>query len=201
VPYSMRGRFLEACDCFVPCPCWFDEDPDEAECSGVVVWQIEQGAIGGVDVSGLAAASVSRHGGHRAKPVRMRITLLIDKRADDAQHEALEQAFSGRLGGPLEELAELSAPAAVAPARISFASDGAETQVSVGQALSVRTSLLTGATARVITVGDGVFARLLGTPGEVGRSHSLRIDVNGMKLVDVADRSTTSGRFAYLHEG
>src|SRR5918995_1232116 len=61
--YRMNGRFLEACDCYVPCPCWFDNDPNEDECTGVVAWQIENGEIEGVDVTGLSVISVSQHGG------------------------------------------------------------------------------------------------------------------------------------------
>jgi hypothetical protein len=40
MPYRMNGRFFEACDCYVPCPCWFDDTPDEDECSGLIAWGI-----------------------------------------------------------------------------------------------------------------------------------------------------------------
>ena len=69
--------------------------------------QIEEGDIEGTDVSGLLAVSVSRHGGHRQRPKRMQIVLFVDKRADSEQRAVLEAAFTGRLGGPLAELAEL----------------------------------------------------------------------------------------------
>jgi hypothetical protein len=198
--YRMRGRFLEACDRYVACPCWFEEDPDEAECSGVVAWQIEQGTVDAVEVSGLHTASVSRHEGHRGRPKRVHIALFIDKRADGDQYAALEAAFTGRLGGPLGELAELFPNVgAVEKAGIAFNTDGAKAALSVGQAVTVRAKLLTGATGRVISVGDGVLSRLLGTPGDVGKSTGLRLDIEG-RLVDVSDRSATSGRFAYVHD-
>jgi hypothetical protein len=41
---------------------------------------------------------------------------------------------------------------------------------------------------------------MLGTPGDVGKSSGLRLDVEGLGLVDVSDRSTTTGRFAYAHD-
>jgi hypothetical protein len=197
----MRGRFFEACDCYVPCPCWFEQDPDDAECSGVVAWQIEQGDIDGADVSGLLAVSVSRHGGHRQRPKRMQIVLFIDKRADSEQRAALEAAFTGRLGGPLAELAELGAKgAAVEAVQITFTSDGAKAALNAGQAVAVRSKALTGAEERIITINDGVLSRMLGTPGDVGKSSGLRLDVEGLGLVDVSDRSTTTGRFAYAHD-
>ena len=46
--YELRGQFLEASDCNVMCPCWFDQDPDENKCTGMVAWYFEQGEIDGV---------------------------------------------------------------------------------------------------------------------------------------------------------
>jgi hypothetical protein len=62
--------------------------------------------------------------------------------------------------------------------------------------------LLTGATERVITIGDGVMATLLGTPGEVGKTQifSLNLPAHDIEL-DLSDRSATSGRFSYAHAG
>ena len=28
--YTLTGSFIEACDCFIVCPCWVDEDADDA---------------------------------------------------------------------------------------------------------------------------------------------------------------------------
>jgi hypothetical protein len=86
--YEMRGQFLEACDCHVMCPCWFEQDPDESECTGMVAWYVEQGQVNGVDISGLSAVSVSHHGGHR-HGAKARVALFIDEAADEAQAQAL----------------------------------------------------------------------------------------------------------------
>src|SRR5215217_7686638 len=105
--YELRGQFLEACDCRVTCPCWFHEQPDDDECAGLVAWHVEWGRIDGVDVSGLTAVSVSHHGGHRAEG-HARVALFLDERAGEEQRAALAAAFSGTLGGPLRELAEIT---------------------------------------------------------------------------------------------
>ena len=202
MPYQMRGQFLEACDCAVQCPCWFVKNPDEDECTGIVGWQIEQGTIEGVDVSGLGVASVSHHVGHRGTPgihAKMRVGLFVDEAATPEQAQALAYAFSGALGGPLGELAEMVGEGSdVERARISFRSDGGGTRLAVGESVVVDMTPIVGATGRITTIADSVMATLLGSVGEVGQSNVLALDLpeKGVTL-QVHERSATRGRFAY----
>lgn len=201
MPYQMTGRFFEACDCYVPCPCWFEQDPDEDECTGIVAWQIENGEIGGVDVTGLSVVSVSQHGGTRGLAHQMRVVLLIDKSAGEEQHRALDEAFSGRLGGPLGELKRLTGElAAVEPAKITFIQDKGTARVEAPGRLAVRSKVLHGSTSRPITVADGRLASLLGSPATAGKAgrYRLAFEAAGIDL-DLPGRSTMSGRFAYSH--
>jgi hypothetical protein len=203
MPYRMSGRFFEACDCYVPCPCWFEQDPDEGECTGVVAWQIENGEIDGVDVTGLSVVSVSQHGGQRGLSHQMRVVLLLDASANDAQHAVLEAAFSGRLGGALGELGQVTGDlAAVEPAKIAFVADNGTTRIDVPKRVGVRSKIVRGSTKRPITIGDGLLATLLGTPGVVGKSSRYRLSLEAAGIdIDVSGRSTTSGRFSYAHAG
>lgn len=202
MPYRMRGRFLEACDCYVPCPCWFDSDPNEDECTGIVAWQIENGDIDGVDVTGLSVVSVSQHAGHRGLAHHMRVVLLIDAEADDEQREALSRAFSGQLGGPLGELARSTGDlSAVETARIEYVDDNGKARLDVPKRVALRSKVLRGSTKQPITIGDGLLASLLGTPGTVGKSSRVRLTVEAGAIdIDAPDRSVTSGRFAYAHK-
>ena len=199
--YRMKGRFFEACDCFVPCPCWFDSAPTEDECSGVIAWQIENGEIDGVDVTGLSVVSASQHGGHRERPHRMRVVLVLDSNADKEQRAVLGQAFSGKLGGPLGELSHVSGHVAgVQVGNISFVADNDKTRLDIGKMVAVRTKMLRGSTKHPITIGDGVMATLLGTPGVVGKSSRYRLSIDSAGIdINVEGRSTTSGRFSYSH--
>jgi hypothetical protein len=203
MPYRMTGRFFEACDCFVPCPCWFDNDPDEDECTGIVAWQVENGEVDGVDVTGLSVVSVSQHGGHRGGAHQMRVVLVIDEGAGEEQRTALDDAFSGRLGGPLGELSRLTGDVAgVEAAKIEFAADNGAVRLDVPKRVGVRSKLVRGSTKRPITIGDGQLATLLGSPGVVGKSSRYRLTIESGDIdIDVTGRSTTSGRFSYAHHG
>jgi hypothetical protein len=198
VAYELRGQFLEACDCSVMCPCWFDESPDENECTGIVAWYVERGKIAGVDVSGLTTVSVSHHGGHR-RGGHARVALFVDERADDKQQKALVKAFTGKLGGPLRELAQLTDEVTeVERAKIKFTSDGRSTKLAVGSKVSANMKVLIGETDRVIEVVDSAMAELLGTPAEVGKSSRYRLTLGHHQLdLDVNARSANRGRFAY----
>lgn len=199
--YELRGRFFEACDCDVPCPCWFEQSPDEDECTGLIAWQIERGEINGFDVSGRTVVSLSQHGGHRERPRHLHMALVVDEHADDGQFRALGEAFSGDLGGPLGELARMSeGERLLERAPISFTTDGRATRLTVGPRVLVESELLVGATDRVITINDGVMARLLSPSGESGRARRFELELPSITR-RTTDRSTTSGRFDYLHEG
>jgi hypothetical protein len=198
VAYELRGQFLEACDCRVTCPCWFHEQPDDDECTGLVAWQVEWGRIDGVDVAGLTVVSVSHHGGHRAEG-HARVALFIDERAGEEQRAALAAAFSGKLGGPLRELAEITRSVErLEPAPIRFASNGATTSLVVGDVAQTEMTPLTASTERIITVVDGALGNVLSPVAEVGRSNYFWLDIGDARRDD-ARRSASRGRFQYRH--
>jgi hypothetical protein len=201
--YEMHGVFLEACDCRVICPCWLDEDPEEDSCTGLVAWYIEKGEIDGADVSNLTVVSVSYHGGHRHSGGQ-EVVLIIDQNASDEQAKALESAFSGGLGGPLQELKELAGrDPIIRRAQTRYTYDGKTTTLSVGEKGEMGTVdmfPLVGALGRVTTLADSALALVLGTPAEVGKSTHFQISINRAPFdVDLENRSASRGRFSYHH--
>jgi hypothetical protein len=201
--YTMEGIFLEACDCRTICPCLLDEAPDENGCTGLIGWYVEKGTIDGVDVSNLIVVSVSHHEGHRHTGGQ-EVMLIIGQDASDGQAKALESAFSGALGGPLEELKELSgADPIIRRAPIQYFQDGKTTRVSVGansELGNVEMAPLVGGLGRVTTLADHALARMLGTPAEVGKSSRFQISVERAPLeADLENRSASRGRFSYSH--
>lgn len=103
--YEVRGSLLEVCTCDVNCACcWSGDEPSGDACDRVIAWQIETGAIDGVDVSGITLAmlgSLDRNGA----PVKSMI--FLPDTVSDAQAEALSSAWSGGKGGPMADLARM----------------------------------------------------------------------------------------------
>lgn len=101
--YSLEGTLIEACSCNVNCPCWIGEDPDLGECFAIIAYGIERGQVGETDVSGLNLVLVCHIPGN-VLAGNWRIVALVDERGSEEQRDALLNAFTGKLGGPLGDL-------------------------------------------------------------------------------------------------
>ena len=200
-PYRLIGSFYEACDCYTVCPCWTGNNPDEGQCTGIFAWDIEDGSIDGVDVTGLRAVSVSHHTGFRGDEARQRVVIFVDDTATQRQSDALVAAFTGSLGGPLQELADLLGELlAVEHAPVTLRREGRLTTLSVGRSLLVEGTTNEGPSGRRMTLTDGKLSDVLGSPAEVGESWRFRVGLSrhGMDM-DLRGRSTMSGGFSYEH--
>lgn len=199
-PYQVRGFFYEACDCYTICPCWTGGNPDEGQCTGVFTWDIEAGTIDGVDVTGLRTASVSYHTGNRVES-RQRVVLFVDDRATREQADALVAAFTGSLGGPLQELADLLGELlAVDLTPITLRREGRLTTLTIGRQIRVEGTTSEGPSGLPMTLGNGKLSNVLGTPAEVGESNHFRVGLPMHEMnLDLRGRSTMAGNFSYEH--
>jgi hypothetical protein len=106
--WKVEGQYFENCSCNVPCPCTVSLDlgADRDRCNAFLVFQIENGEVDGVDVSGVTVAvmidtpKVMSEGDWR-------LGVLIDEAASDEQVEKVGAVFGGQLGGPMEALGPL----------------------------------------------------------------------------------------------
>jgi hypothetical protein len=101
--YDLEGSLIEACSCSVPCPCWVGEDPDGGTCDGLVGYHFDRGMIGDVDVSDLSLVLACLIPGN-VLAGNWKIVALVDERGSEEQRDALLNAFTGKLGGPLGDL-------------------------------------------------------------------------------------------------
>jgi len=104
--WHIRGTYVESCNCDAICPCRkIDGVPGgrstHGECRGVLSWLIEDGAADGTDLSGLPVALAIRYSDDEPGSPWTWI-LYLDAGATDDQREALEQIFTGALGGDAE---------------------------------------------------------------------------------------------------
>jgi len=103
--WKMTANMIEFCSCKALCPCWLgpDTQPDQGWCAGALVFEIKQGAVDGLDVSGCKAALAAEWPGNFFGG-KGTARLYIDAKASEKQRGALEAVFSGKKGGLFEGL-------------------------------------------------------------------------------------------------
>jgi hypothetical protein len=102
----LRGTYFESCTCDTICPCLLLLDPTEGFCKAFLTWNIEQGHVGNVDVSGLNV-SMWLNAPENLLKGQFEMAVYIDQRANDAQFNALREAYHGAHGGHLGVIASL----------------------------------------------------------------------------------------------
>jgi hypothetical protein len=175
--YQLEGTLLEVCSCDVLCPCWIGADPDGGTCDSFVAYNLDKGTIGGVDVGGLTLISAVNIPGNILEG-HWRQLLLIDDRATEEQADAMVAAFTGKLGGPLADLAALVGEVvAVERAPISHAIvDGAGT-LNVGDKIECEIHPYKGPDGSTTTLTNSIFSTVPGSPAYVAMADSQRIDI------------------------
>jgi len=145
-PWRIEGEYLENCNCEVLCPCLLgprnarggaSARPTEGHCDVPLVFRIERGQYGPLDLGGTHAALVIHTPGPMGEG-NWTIGAYLDQRASDEQRRALEQIFTGHAGGVLGVLWGLATkrlPTRVAP--IEFGKDGRRRSARIGDHLEV----------------------------------------------------------------
>lgn len=92
--WRLKGRELANCNCEYGCNCQFGGLPDKGHCQAVFAMDIDEGAHGDTDLSGLKIAGVFRWPGpiHEGKG---ECVAFVDERADEAQRQALLTIMTG----------------------------------------------------------------------------------------------------------
>jgi hypothetical protein len=176
--YDLHGSLLEACSCGVLCPCWIGMDPDTDGCDAFNAYRIERGSINGVDVSGLNLVKVVRIPGNVLDPGSWIQVLFVDERASDEQQQALLDAFEGRLGGPLGDLAGLVGETLeVRRAPIAHEIVDGKGTLKVGDIVDAAMHPFTGPDGTTTTLRDSLFSTVPGSPAYVAVTDHHRVDL------------------------
>ena len=179
VVYDLEGTLLEACSCGVLCPCWIGEDPDGATCDAFVAYHFDKGTIRGVDVSGLSITNVAHIPGNVLQG-NWRVAVFIDERATEDQMAAILEAYTGKLGGPLADLAGLIGEVVdVQRAPIRHEVKGGKGVLEVGDnAVSAEMQPFIGADGQTkTTLRDSVFSTVPGSPAYVAKASYNRVNL------------------------
>ena len=168
--YHLEGRLLEVCNCRVLCPCWIGEDPDYGTCDTIVAWHIDKGNVNGVDVSDRTIAMIAHVPGNILQG-NWKAAVFLDERVSAAQEEGLLGVYTGKLGGPVAELAKLVGEVvSVQKVPITFDVHGGSGTIKLGDAGYAELEPYRSASGATTTLTDTVFSTVPGAPVFVGKA-------------------------------
>jgi hypothetical protein len=163
----------------VLCPCWVGADPDGGECNSFNAYKFDHGVITGIDVSGLSFINVCHIPGNVLAPGSWKVVSFVDDRATDKQHQAIIDAYHGRLGGPLADLAGLVGEVvAIERAPIIHEASDGKGMLRICQVVSAEMEPFRSPDGVTITtLRDSLFSTVPGSPAYVARAHHHRVDL------------------------
>ena len=100
--WTMRGEYMESCNCDYLCPCIYTNPQGPVtydHCTAALVFRIDEGSCGDVKLDGLKFALLIRSGKVMADGNWI-FAGVVDERANDAQRQLLTEIVSGDAGGP-----------------------------------------------------------------------------------------------------
>ena len=199
--YDIEGSLLEVCTCNILCPCWVGEDPDNATCDSVMGWQVTSGQVDGLDVSGRTVAALVHIPGNVLKG-NWKVALFVDDGATDAQQTALVNAFGGKLGGPLADVAQLiSEVVSVERVPITFDIREGKGTLKLGSVAECEMEPYRGPTGQVTTLNESIFTTIPGAPAWVAKASSYVRDGSkyGLASVNLQGHNAIQGSFRFQH--
>jgi hypothetical protein len=185
--YSLEGSLIEACSCDVNCPCWIGEDPDLGYCYAIVAYGIERGRIRDVDVSGLNLVLACNIPGN-VLAGNWQIVALVDERGTEEQRNAMLEAFTGKLGGPLGDLWEalIGEVKGVEFVPITHQVEGGSGTLTVPGLVETAMEPYRGPDGSITTLQNSVFSTVPGSPAWLAKASISKVNLPqyGMEWVD-----------------
>ena len=144
--WRLKGEYLETCNCDFLCPCILgprNENggaiarPTQGHCDAPMVFRIDEGAYGDVDLAGTHAAFALRTKAAMADGDWV-VAHYVDAAASPEQQAALETIFTGEAGGVMANIKALTATRLPTRAvAIEFAVDGRRRRAAIPDVLDV----------------------------------------------------------------
>lgn len=106
--WSMSGTYVATCSCALLCPCPVDSPPTgpDGECRGVAAFDVTNGSLDDVDLSGTTFAFVNLFPSNLSAG-NWKFGVIVDEGASDEQASAIERIMKGEEGGPFADFAPL----------------------------------------------------------------------------------------------
>jgi len=135
--WQYKADYLEFCNCAYGCPCNFSGFPTHGNCRAVVIYKINEGTCGDVDLGGSTVAmAVSWPGAiHEGNGT---VAVVFDPSTNEKQQEALGGIFTGQFGGIPHEIIGSTITTMLGPfvEPVELTVDGTKSSVKVGSKMS-----------------------------------------------------------------
>jgi hypothetical protein len=112
--WSLRGEYVENCNCDLFCPCLLGPrdpvralpmaTPTRGHCDLAAIFHVRTGTFDGVTLDGLTVA-LAIHTPGRMSDGQWQVAPYLPAAASDAQRRALTAIFLGQAGGPMARVA------------------------------------------------------------------------------------------------
>jgi hypothetical protein len=199
-PWEIEGRELVNCTCEYGCNCQFNALPDKGHCHAVAGIAIDAGHYGDTRLDGLNIAAIFKWPGpiHEGNGEAI---AFVDRRADDAQREALLKIMTGQDTDPFATMFAVYASTVTTMHPPVFTDLTVEIDVDARKARVVVPDYIetTGRPIRNAVSGEESRAQIVLPNGfeyavaEIGSASSR---TGGPVQVDIEDKY---GQFARLH--
>jgi hypothetical protein len=157
---------------------------------------VDKGRVNGTDVSGHVLGILAHIPGNILKG-NWKVRVYVDDKASAAQKDALLSVWTGKLGGPVADMAKLVGEVlSVEQTPITFAIKGANGTFKMGPSIEANIDPVLGVGGQPTAVHDSVFSTIPGSPAYVGRASQLRVNVPNFKI-DIKNHSAVSTTFRF----
>ena len=195
--WSIRGEYMETCNCQLLCPCITSNlaaTPSEGDCKAAVALHISQGSKDGVALDDLSFI-VMLHSPGPMGAGNMTVGLIVDDRASQAQVDAITAIATGAAGGPMAALAPLVGRIAGVEKRpITYTAEGLKRIVRAAELVDQVCEGLPS----VVTPGEAItidnVAHPVNTRLALAKATRSRFNVFGIRWDDSS--GTRNGHFA-----
>lgn len=196
IDWTLDGHYFEACNCDAACPCVFLSPPTTGECTVIIGWHIDKGVYGNIDLRGFNVIRAVYTPGHMQK-VPWTAALYLDASADESQTAALEQIFTGKVGGsPSKLAAHIETDLGVRSVPINFKADGKKRSVSIPNIVDVEIAAILGQGDGEVTIGGHPLCVAPGFSVVASRSSHLNYTDHGLNW-EISEKTGFFSRFRY----
>ena len=198
--YNLEGTLLEVCTCNILCPCWVGEDPDNPTCDSIFAYHIDRGSVNGTDVTGRTVALFVHIPGNVLKG-NWKVALFVDDGASGQQQNALVDVWSGKLGGPVADVAQLVGEVvSVERAPITYEIHEGKGTIKIGTIAEAEMEPYRGPTGAVTTLNESIFTTIPGAPAWVAKAsrYVRKSSKYGLKDIDLQGHNAIQGSFRFV---